>query len=385
MKRYSLNKFDSNSFIQNYWQKRPVVLRNVFENFQDPIDEHELAGLAQEEVIDSRIISRQADQWQVFHGPFEDFQQPCQGSWSLLVQGVDNYVELGNELMQSFSFIPTWRMDDLMVSYSVEGAGVGPHLDQYDVFIVQGKGTRRWQVGEKSNYQTRRPHKDLSQIEMFSPMIDEVLNPGDIIYIPPGFPHNGVALEPCMNYSIGFRAETQSEMLSSFSDYVLDSGVFKTRYTDPDLQPRQLKNEIKQLEIGKIRTLVSEMIDSPHFDEWLGYHLSQSSLEDENEDLDSIQYNDGQIIRLLRNGCGFAKQLSVKSVFIEPRDQQQSHVVLFINEQRFEIANEMLELVTKIINSPEWHADKKKNYENNLWFVQFLTKLVNSGLWNPVD
>ena len=286
---------DVTNFLQQYWQKQPKVFRNAFPAFEDPLDEHDLAGLAELEQVDSRIVSLTDKQWQVYHGPFEQFDDACRGEWSLLVQGVDHYIDEANALLRHFNFIPNWRLDDLMVSFSVKNGGVGPHLDQYDVFIIQGKGSRRWQVGERESpntpYPSHRPHPDLAQIGNFPPIIDEELQPGDMIYIPPGFPHNGVALENCLNYSIGFRAPNQMQLWENLLQHCHDNNMTTQRYQDPTLQPRQHSAEISSNELVSLQTLMQTLINdlprNPGLIDWFliyntlgGNELPNESIED---------------------------------------------------------------------------------------------------------
>ena len=155
------NGFNAETFLKNYWQQKPVVIKHFFDNFVDPIDENDLAGLAQESEVDARIISNVKGSWHVEQGPITDFDKACQGKWTLLVQGVDKYVPDVTPLLDPFSFIPNWRLDDLMVSFATNGAGVGAHIDQYDVFLVQGKGRRRWRVGKPADYKEVFPHPKL--------------------------------------------------------------------------------------------------------------------------------------------------------------------------------------------------------------------------------
>ncbi len=215
-------------FLERHWQKRPVVLKRGFTNFIDPLSPDELAGLAMESEIDSRLVSHQDGKWQVSHGPFESYDHLGESNWSLLVQAVNHWHEPTAALMRPFRALPDWRIDDLMISFSVPGGGVGPHLDQYDVFIIQGTGRRRWRVGEKLQMRQHCPHPDLLQVDPFEAIIDEELEPGDILYIPPGFPHEGYALENAMNYSVGFRAPNSRELISGFADYVLQRELGNT-------------------------------------------------------------------------------------------------------------------------------------------------------------
>lgn len=380
---YKLNNFNPESFLQTYWQKKPVVIRQAFTNFCDPLDEHELAGLAQEEDIDSRIVSRRADSWHVSHGPFADFSAHCQGAWSLLVQNVDCYSANAESLLNAFDFIPVWRIDDLMVSYSVDDAGVGPHLDQYDVFIIQGKGSRRWRVGGKSHYEERLPHPQLRQVSAFEPIIDEELLPGDMIYIPPGFPHDGVATQECLNYSVGFRAPNQQELLSGFADYALDSGVFQQRYIDPDLALRDEPCEIKQQEVAKLREMMLKLINSNHFEQFLGAYLSTSNLTTQDLLTGELTYELDEIKQMFTANQGFYRAPGVKSVYFENAADSSSEVTVFINESAFEVPKNQLQIVNKLLNQEFWHPNSEINNENSIFFVQFVSTLLNEGLWYP--
>ncbi|RUO25674.1 hypothetical protein CWE09_02795 [Aliidiomarina minuta] len=224
--------FDAALFLQQDWQQRPKVFRQAFPQFKDPMTADELAGVALEPGVDSRLISQQDGKWDLKHGPIEDYSDLADSHWSLLVQAVNEHFPPAQKLLEAFRFLPDWRIDDLMVSYSTIGGGVGPHLDQYDVFIIQGEGQRRWQIGERGEYTSVVPHPDLKQINGFKADIDVILEPGDMIYIPAGFPHSGDSLKPSMNYSVGFRAPTQAELLSALADYALEHDALTARYQD---------------------------------------------------------------------------------------------------------------------------------------------------------
>lgn len=180
------DKLTPELFLQEYWQTKPLLIKGGFASFTDTIDANELAGLAMESHIESRIVSHDGNSnWQVKHGPFEDFADLGEDNWTLLVQAVNNWSSETDSLINAFNFIPRWRIDDVMVSFSTPGGGVGPHLDQYDVFIIQGSGQRRWQVGlPDNNLQTILPHEDLKQVSAFNAVIDEITEAGDILYIP---------------------------------------------------------------------------------------------------------------------------------------------------------------------------------------------------------
>nr|WP_302444453.1 cupin domain-containing protein [Hafnia alvei] len=258
-------------FLEKYWQKQPVVLKNAFPNFVDPITPDELAGLAMEPEVDSRLVSHKNGEWQASNGPFEDFDGLGETGWSLLAQAVNHWHAPSAELVRPFRVLPDWRLDDLMISFSVPGGGVGPHIDQYDVFIIQGMGSRRWRVGDKLPMRQFCPHPALLHVDPFEPIIDEDLEPGDILYIPPGFPHDGFTHETAMNYSVGFRGPNGRDLISSFADYALENDLGSEHYSDPDLTCRDHVGRIEDYEVDRLRGMMIEMLNQPEdFKQWLG-------------------------------------------------------------------------------------------------------------------
>lgn len=385
---YVFDNFDPEIFLDYHWQKSPAVFRRTFKKFVDPLDEHELAGLAQYPRIDSRVVSLEKTTWQVEHGPIADFEKACKGNWSLLVQSVDQHIDEADQLIRMFNFIPYWRLDDLMVSFSNEGAGVGPHLDQYDVFIIQGKGSRRWQAGDKGEYPTFYPHPDLSQIVQFEPIVDEVLLPGDMIYIPAGCPHNGVALEDCMNYSVGFRAPSQQDLLSSFADYSIDLGLFKTRYQDRGLTPRRDPSELAQAEISSFRKMLHETIDSAHFERWLTSHFSNTQLNQGYDEQHNPDYTLSEILDLFDEHTIFERQPGVRPVYLTKNDPQHS-LEFFIEGQAFFAPAKYVPAVRELLKSPTWQYQASSTTAtplsvNHFW-VQLMSELVNAGAWLPKE
>ena len=370
-------------FLSHYWQKKPCVIKQGFSNFIDPIDEHDLATLAQEPEIDARIVRNQGENWQLQHGPFDDFQAVCVDQWSLLVQAVDHYIPEINQLLFQFDFIPQWRLDDMMVSFSVPGAGVGPHLDQYDVFIIQGKGKRRWQVADKGEYQTYTPCPDLQQIKGFNAtIIDEVLEPGDIIYIPPGYPHNGVALEPCLNYSVGFRAPNQADLYSSFADFLLDNHSQSQRFGDPTRKPQANNLQVQASDIQAIKTLMHEAIDSSAFDHWLCQYLSRPYEKEPFTLAEEDLYQPEEIKQLMLEHIAFLRMGGIKAVYNEFLSSE-DEFVFSVDGQTFSLPTNERERVLTFLQNPAWTIEMDKNSINSVIFIQMLTTLVNTGLWYP--
>src|SRR3990170_7562789 len=209
--------FDIAGFLTDFWQKRPLLIRSPWRAWNNPLAPDELAGLACESDVESRLVTQLPDTWELEHGPLSGtrFAQLGKQPWTLLVQAVDHHVPAVAALLEPFRFIPNWRIDDVMVSYAVEGGGVGPHFDQYDVFLVQGLGRRRWQLGRLCDHATELlPHDDLRLLASFEPTDEWILEPGDILYVPPRVAHNGIAVsDDCMTYSIGFRAPSRRELI----------------------------------------------------------------------------------------------------------------------------------------------------------------------------
>jgi 50S ribosomal protein L16 3-hydroxylase len=270
-----LRNFDSGTFLRQVWQRKPLLVRNPWDSWNNPLEPDELAGLACEPGIESRLVSRSAGRLALEHGPFRAarFGQMAAHPWTLLVQSVDHHVPAVAALLESFRFMPNWRIDDVMVSYAVDGGGVGAHFDNYDVFLVQGLGERRWRVGQKCDSATGLlPHDDLRLLARFEPTDEWVLAPGDILYVPPGIAHDGVALgDDCMTYSIGFRAPSRGELIAGWAAHLIDELDDDDRYTDPGLAVQQNPGEISPQALAHLRQLVAErMLDAEAFAQWFG-------------------------------------------------------------------------------------------------------------------
>jgi len=188
-----LTNFNTATFLRDYWQKKPLLIKNPWDAWSNPLEPDELAGLACEEEVESRLIMQAGDTWKVENGPLPEsrFGELGDKHWTLLVQAVDHFVPEVAALIEPFRFIPNWRIDDIMVS--ADGGGVGPHFDHYDVFLIQGLGKRRWQVGAACDENTELlPQDDLRLLADFEASDEWVLEPGDILYVPPGVAHEGV-------------------------------------------------------------------------------------------------------------------------------------------------------------------------------------------------
>jgi len=272
--------FDIDHFLSHAWQKRPLLIRNPWRDWRNPLDPDDLAGLACEDDVESRLVIGDDAGRSLESGPFPTsrFGDLGTGPWTLLVQAVDHHVPQVAALIEPFRFVPDWRIDDVMVSYATDGGGVGSHYDQYDVFLVQGLGRRRWRVGPVCDAQTPLlPHRDLRLIADFAATDEWVLDPGDILYVPPCFAHEGVAVgDDCMTYSIGFRAPSRAELVEGWCDHQAAQMLDEDRYADPDLKPQARPGEITAAAIDRLHALVMDALsDRDAFARWFGTHNSQ--------------------------------------------------------------------------------------------------------------
>lgn len=244
-------------FLRDYWQKRPLLIRGAFAGFNNPVAPDDLAGLACEEMALSRIAIHEPkkDRWTLRTGPFAegDFATLPKTHWTLLVQDVDKWDADVAALLAHFRFLPSWRVDDVMISYAEDGGSVGAHVDQYDVFLLQGLGRRRWQIDERPDApKAFREDADLKLLRDFSPTHDWLLEPGDMLYLPPGVPHHGVAVGPCMTYSIGMRAPSQAELFVDFAETFAEMLPEESRLSDADLAPARDDGEIDDAAIARV-------------------------------------------------------------------------------------------------------------------------------------
>jgi len=253
-------------FLDQYWQKKPLVIRQAFPDFKSVISPNELAGLAGEPRIESRLVIEKGvgGSWQLIDGPFsdKDFSVLPKSHWTLLVQDIDKHVPETRGILMPFSFIPNWRFDDLMVSFAPKQGSVGAHTDGYDVFLLQGMGKRKWQASAGPLHKPALlENVDIQVLADFEPAQEWLLEPGDILYLPPHYGHHGVAMEDCMTFSIGFRAPNQSETLDAVINDLVEHSMAKRHYQDSDLQATRHGYEIGLEAVLRLKKLLHETIE----------------------------------------------------------------------------------------------------------------------------
>ena len=232
-----LGSLSAETFLSQFWQRRPLLVRQAIPGFKGLVQASELLALATRDDVESRLVSHRRGKWQLRHGPFaraETTRLPGR-NWTILVQGLNLVLPAADALLRRFRFIPYARLDDVMVSYAVPGGGVGPHVDSYDVFLLQGPGRRRWSVARPRPW-TLDPQAPLKILREFRPQSSWLLEPGDLLYLPPGWGHEGVALEPSCTYSIGFRAPSDREIAGEFLAFLQDRIELDGVYADPGMR-----------------------------------------------------------------------------------------------------------------------------------------------------
>jgi len=233
------------AFLHRHWQKRPLLVRAALPGMRRVIGKRALFALAARSDIESRLVESARGRFRVTHGPLSQSRLSRAGArnWTLLVNGVNHHHAQAERLLRRFAFVPQARLDDVMVSYAAKGGGVGPHADSYDVFLIQGAGRRKWRLSRKKafEFETQSP---LRQIRNFVPDAEYTLEPGDLLYLPPGWGHDGVALDPCFTYSVGFRAPRGGELAAAFLDHLHERGLPDAVYRDPGLNATARPGEI---------------------------------------------------------------------------------------------------------------------------------------------
>lgn len=345
-----LGGLTAQQFLHEYWQKKPLLVRNAFPGFSGLLTPDELAGLACLEEAESRLVQNKGEKWLLRRGPFsdEDFQRLPQTRWTLLVQGVNLFLREGAELLDQFNFIPRARLDDLMVSYAPKGGSVGPHFDPYDVFLIQGMGHRRWQISTQAD-QTLLPGAPLRILQDFQPEQEWITGPGDLLYLPPQCAHYGLAQDHCMTYSVGFKAPYAQEIATQFLVYLQDEIKLEGIYHDPDLKRCRHPAEISSAMIGQVSAMLRQIRwDRSTVGRFLGTYLTEPK---------ASVYFDPPARPLAAEK--FRQRLDSHGIRLDLKSQILFHGnTLFLNGEALEMTKEDLPLLTELADRRELPAGK---------------------------
>jgi 50S ribosomal protein L16 3-hydroxylase len=372
-------------FLATHWQKKPLLIRNAFPDFVSPLSPDEVAGLACDEDVESRIVESGND-FRLRHGPFRenDFAALPDRDWTLLVQDVEKHLPDLAELIDRFAFIPAWRIDDLMISVAAAGGGVGPHVDAYDVFLLQANGRRRWSIAERFDPAVREGI-DLKVLEHFSAEQEWILEPGDMLYLPPNVAHDGVALDDnCMTFSIGFRAPDAHGMLTDLVELVQqrlpDDSPAKTMYTDPDLAANEAAGgKISPEAFRRARSMIRDMLtmDDDFIDEWFGRFVTEPKAwlqVEPDASIDAAELRDR-----LRAG---------DSLFRDTRSQlawREKPSTLFVDGDAWPFDAALTELVALLCTSRRLSESSLTRYLEDDATMNLLVRLYNHGSLYFID
>lgn len=375
------------TFIRDYWQKRPLLIRQCFPGFECPFDENDLAGLALEEAVESRIIyeKRQGKPWQLERGPFRDkkLRKLPEVGWTLLIQGLDQWLPEMSDLLDQFRFLPGWRLDDIMASFAPPGGSVGPHYDHYDVFLIQALGRRRWQVGPVCDEQSPRVNGTPLRILDGFPVEQEwELEPGDVLYLPPAVAHHGVALENGITLSVGFRSPTQAELLSSFADYwipQIDSPAFDRDYADLGRHTGRIPPEI----VDDFKKSLTRLLERPNeMHSWMGRFLSHPKTDAVVEaPLEDSLPDDAELIEALREAPIRARWNDGSRYLYQCYEMpsKQTVVELFVDGQGFVLPADAQTFVEQLCHSNTVPEGLLSEAVKRPDLADVIVKLIRSG------
>lgn len=373
--------FDAEEFKQLFWQKKPVLLPKLVENFADALSAEELAGLACEELVESRLITEfEKGNYLLRNGPFTepDFTQLPSSNWTILVQAVDQWVDEIADLKRLFEFIPSWRIDDIMVSFAATGGSVGPHFDYYDVFLLQGAGKRNWKVGQRCDSNTKLlANSELSLLTNFAATMEFNLEAGDALYIPPRYAHWGIAKSDSLCYSIGFRAPSMAEMIEGFSDFIIKSQDPAQRFEDSEIHADQRSGEIRTSQLNSsFQRLFREFSDRDTFIAWFGCYVSQPKYPELIEPIEN-PFSSVELVSLLDTGVILRKNPSSRFAFIE--STANSSVSMFVDGAMTTFPIEKSGAVAWLCESKHFELDGSAKFLADAEIAELLRQLLNQG------
>ena len=377
MYQLNLTEFTLEEFLRDYWQQKPVVIRQGFKDFKDPIAADEIAGLAAEDTVESRLVYKDGDDWQAEFGPFQDYERLGDKGWSLIVQALDNWSEEAAQLIEPFRFIPHWRLDDLMVSFATPGGGVGPHIDLYDVFICQGSGKRHWRVGDRGEHREFAAHEALLHVDPFEPILDVELEAGDILYIPPGFPHDGITLETSLSFSVGFRTNSTASLYSGLADFLIDNELGNDLIEDPGRTKRQHSGAIDNKDLNLIKSHFEHLLaDERLFKRFVGSFMTQAKHELDLQ-IDEDGYSSDDIKQALSQYP--LMRLGGLRAFYFPQNLYSGQCFIDGSEENF--AREIAPIVQLMCDNVKVETEQLEPWLANPAFIDFIEKQLNAGYW----
>ncbi len=367
-------------FLSEYWQKKPLLIKHAWPDFQDPISPEELAGLACEEDVESRLVFNEKDSWRLENGPFSEqhFTALSNEKWTLLVQAVEQWFPSVKDLLTGINFVPDWRLDDVMVSYATENAGIGAHFDYYDVIIIQGLGQRHWQLGQHCDESSiLRTDSDLKILQEFTASQEFTLESGDALYIPPGIAHQGNSFNNSLSYSIGFRVPSYAEIISQYAANICAEMTEDQRYSDPDLKLQSLTTEISAESVQHIKSLLNDALQNEQkIERWFGCHMTQRKYP-ELSYLPETEITLENFIDALSKGMTLEKHPAARIAF----HRNDEAFCIFADGQEFLIneKNDNADTLLAELGDKNTVVINCLTYQSNNDCISLLCKLYNQG------
>ncbi len=369
-------------FLAEYWQRKPLLIRQALADFKCQIEPDELAGMACEEGIESRIVLEKdgATPWEARYGPFDEsiFAELPESHWTLLVQDVDKHLPEVASLLDYFRFLPDWRLDDVMISYAADQGSVGPHTDDYDVFLLQAKGRRRWKIHTQPvDEEDYIPGLDLRILPEFKAEQEWLLEPGDMLYLPPNVAHWGIAEGETMTCSVGFRAPTWQEMASAWFEARIEPLLPKERYRDPPLKPQIAPAEILPTSLDGFKEKLQACLDQLNQDErWFGRFVTESKEHLQvNPPLELLQ--EQAFLNRFREQAIIYRNSYSRMAF--SRFEQDGMDTLYINGNSYTLPTTSGEFLPVITHYRELHFGYLQEWLEQPEYLSLLCKLYNEG------
>ncbi|AYC33109.1 cupin domain-containing protein [Pseudomonas cavernae] len=372
-----LGGLTAREFLRDYWQKKPLLIRQALPGFESPISADELAGLSLEEEVESRlVIEHGVRPWELRRGPFgeDDFKNLPERDWTLLVQAVDQFVPEVAELLQHFRFLPSWRIDDVMISFAAPGGSVGPHFDNYDVFLLQAQGQRRWKIGQTCDSDSELlEHADLRILANFEQSDEWVLEPGDMLYLPPRVAHFGTAENDCLTYSVGFRAPSAAEVLTHFTDFLSQFLPDEERYSDAGIAPTNDPHQIQHDALERLKALLAEhMGDERLLLTWFGQFMTEPRYP---ELVAGAELGEEDFLASLEDGAVLIRNPSARLAWSEVNED----LLLFASGQSRLLPGNLRELLKLICAADALHLDNLGRWLADDEGRKLLVELIKQG------
>ncbi len=337
-----LGNMSIETFLTEYWQKKPLLIRHAFADFSSPISPDELAGLSCEEEVNSRIVIEKGGDhpWQAIHGPMDEsiFSTMPETHWTLVVNDLEKYIPELAWITDRFRFIPEWHLDDLMSSWAAPQGTVGPHVDLYDVFILQGSGSRRWQISTQPVAEDNViPDIAIRLQKQFIPEFEWILEEGDMMYLPAGVSHSGISIGESMSYSIGYRATSHTDLVNDFIASITDDLSINKTYQIPYNTQQLHPNEISPAAIEEIRHIFQQYLDPnhPQLKRWFGCYVSDAKVDLLHVCDDPVDSFSDLLILCQNSEIPLLRHPSSRFAFTHSDDENDTHKILFVDGQDF--------------------------------------------------